>query len=482
MLAFHPYGPQDIRVVSDLSRFDFDSATPRNRSRNTTPTDHRSESILNIHNDPTQYNPPRQILEHDELGKTTKLYSNRSAKKTDDYEPQNEIYQYYMKSNKTNDNISEFTPYPPSVYDESKLNDHLPYNSPGRPEFTIPSIPPQDNIVPPPPPKSPPQNKIYQPQPNSPSRVNMGESIPVMPQPRDVIVEPPLEEQLPPQETPQKNKKRWRRRRKHNGEKYLDGASIDDENTSMTSKQKEMEVVLIKSVMNRPLFSIKLKNIYSDPGLGEESVKVTAQWAIYIFEIISAVIVISLSGILLSTDKDIGKGIYRYFIADQIISMITAFLFLSSIVNFEKRNGSFYCTAACLLTLVSFIMVNSTVLVQSKCPSKSVCAMRKAASAFIIISTFVWMTDLVMFLTTLYISRLNLLNDINFDYSNSGTNDNFVNKTLHNRPQNFDPTIDPSTGRPWPQYYMKADGEIVRYDGSFNPTGIERLIVYLPYQ
>ncbi|ODV66429.1 hypothetical protein HYPBUDRAFT_153275 [Hyphopichia burtonii NRRL Y-1933] len=108
--------------------------------------------------------------------------------------------------------------------------------------------------------------------------------------------------------------------------------------------------------------------------------------------------------------------------------------------------------------------------------------MRKAASAFIIISTFVWMTDLVMFLTTLYISRLNLLNDINFDYSNSGTNDNFVNKTLHNRPQNFDPTIDPSTGRPWPQYYMKADGEIVRYDGSFNPTGIERLIVYLPYQ
>ena len=48
--------------------------------------------------------------------------------------------------------------------------------------------------------------------------------------------------------------------------------------------------------------------------------------------------------------------------------------------------------------------------------------MRRGVGAIIIISTFLWVTNMTMFVTTLYISRLDLLEELNFDYSE-------VNKT-----------------------------------------------------
>ena len=51
--------------------------------------------------------------------------------------------------------------------------------------------------------------------------------------------------------------------------------------------------------------------------------------------------------------------------------------------------------------------------------------MRRGMGAIVIISTFLWVTNMVMFVTTLYISRLNLLEDLNFDYSRKGINDEF---------------------------------------------------------
>lgn len=393
MLAFHPYGGHDIRVVSDLSRFDCEDARPRIRSRNTTPN-----SIL-----------------HSEADN----FESKSRTQPSEYAPQNEIYQYYMKPSTINlDTMSEFAPYPTSVKGDNPL---------------IPQLAPE-----------------------SPSNFHNSAN---------------FNKELPPISGEYFHAVNSSTLTFHEkGSLYPDKDSNDVR--SFTTRQKEMEEILIKLVMNKPLFSVDLNKVIRDPNV-DKTVTITANVLLYIFEVISAIIVITLSAILETRDSAISKGIYRYFIADQILSLITALLFITTVINFEKRNGSFYCTAACILTIVSFIMVVAVVLPHNHCPSKSVCDMRKAVSSFIIVSTLVWISDLVMFLTTVYISRLNLLEDINFDYSNRGLN----NESPAVR---VDPAIDPATGKPWPQYYMKGDGEIIEYDGSFNTEGAHRLIVYVP--
>lgn len=459
MLAFHPYGGQDIRVVSDLSRFDFENAVPRNRSRNTTPNSIKEEILQS---ESTLKNPSRTQLDNDFDSLSSLQYSKskaRSKAELSEYAPQNEIYQYYMKPSTTNlnftESVSELAPYPASVKQEASNTRNF---TPGTQTPRIPTTPrqvqtPKNFMYP-----SPNVNKELPPistvndyfHPVHSSTLTINEKGSLYPESRY----PPMEKE----------------------------SNDSSDVRSFTTRQKDMEEVLIRLVMNRPLFSIDLNKFIRDPNIEAKSITITANLFLYIFEVISAIIVITLSAILASKDTDIGKGFYRYFIADQVLSMLTALLFITTVINFEKRNGSFYCTAACLLTIVSFIMVVAIILPHNHCPSKAVCDMRKAVSSFIIISTIVWISDLVMFLTTVYISRLNLLEDINFDYSNRGLSGKYNGDGPEARPvSTFDHTIDPTTGKPWPQYYMRPEGEIVEYDGSFNTNGVQRLIVYVPY-
>lgn len=494
MLAFHPYGEQDIRVVSDLSRFEFEHTVPRNRSRNTTPTSLVSDSIFDVKADEWNRNPQRSKIEKEvfQNNANNNLPSRRkvlNVPSKETYEPQSEIYQYYMKPSTSNvnlDNSSEFTPYPTSIQDESRNTEklaELPYIS--EPTYKIPSLPEKDDHIDIKGGVNNHDHQLEHPLPLPPT-IDLNKELPVVEKPSEYFGR--IESNSLSEDT--KKKKRSRKRRnganypnseKFNEEEYLDNAS---DRKSVDSRQKGMEEVLIKLVMNRPLFSFPLGKIINHSGFEGQVITITVNFVLYVFEIISAIIVITLSVILSNIDDDVSLSIYHYFIADQVLSLITALLFITTIINFEKRNGSFYCLATCLLTIVSFIMVNSTVLINTKCSaSKTVCPMRKAVSSFIIISTFVWICDLVMFLTTLYISKLNLLNDINFDYSNDGVNNYTQQPTSQQiKPiSTFDHSIDPMTGKQWPQYFMQSDGEIVEYDGTFDTNGIQRIIVYVPY-
>lgn len=163
--------------------------------------------------------------------------------------------------------------------------------------------------------------------------------------------------------------------------------------------------------------------------------------------------------------------------ADAVISLFVSVLFITTVINFEKRNGSFYCLAATLLKVVSFIMVTSHVIPQP-CASKTVCSIRRAISAMIIISTFLWIGNLVMFLTTLYISRLNLLNDINFDYSDRGLNTAFNEPQVLQEKSHFDDLTDPVTGERLKEFYLDNSGDMYEIQHRLEVQGKNKIIVY----
>lgn len=387
MLNFRPYGSHEARVISDLSRFDYESISARNRSRNPTPTsiDDEKSSVLTldtiiplyssrINKEP--YHPPKTLLE---------IAENLSPLPKARPPPLPEKDGNLLRSQ----SAKEFAPYPESVYDESL---------------------------------------------------------------------PPMMETSQFVEVPKTSQ---------------ESVSLE----TLNSKQKALEEDLVRRVMNRPLFTISGRDL-GVPKYEDKSYTISANSFIYLFEIIIDIIIIVLSSVLVNKDRNVGVGIYRYFIADGSISLIISLLFISTIINFEKRNGSFYCLAATILKLVSFIMVVSHLLPKGNCKTRDICDTRKATSAFIIISTFIWIGNLVMFLTTLYISRLNLLNDINFDFSNQGLNKkyNMSQDTLHEQgsPNNH-------TDKPLKEYYLTESGEMYEITDEWqrlNHQGKNKILVY----
>lgn len=456
MLAFHPYGQHDIRVVSDLSRYQFQNITPRNRSRDATPTSiyNEAESVDMLLQPPAMHRQPgvplpryipdpktlefvtpvqdhqlaeaprpepekrRTLLEIAELS----MALPRNRKPETNYTVQNEIYNHYMKPSEYSfgggdDEKSDFAPYPQSLLGRS----HEPYLSPPVP-----------------------------------SKEGRYEDLPAMLLTKDYL-----------------NPRRLKDK--------LKGHHPSSDNASLDSRRKDMEVHLVKNVMNKPLFLLNMGAVLNKQGYADRHFTITAHFLIYLFEIILAIIVITLSSLLVRQDRSVARGIYTYFIIDGLISLIVSFLFVTTVINFEKRNGSFYCLAACLLTVISFIIVTSKVITTKSCKTEAICLMRNATSAFIIVSTFIWVTNLVMFLTTLYISRLNLLEDINFDYSNRGVDREYNEKQMA-QSQGYhavdDGLYDPQSGKPLKEYYLNEHGEMYEIDDKMEVRGKNKIIVY----
>ncbi|KAK6453835.1 uncharacterized protein RJT20DRAFT_63702 [Scheffersomyces xylosifermentans] len=387
MSAFRPYGSHETRIVSDLSRFDYESISARNRSRNPTPTSEDHSSVLTLDTiiplyssrlDKNLYSSDKTLLEIAEA-------SQSLPKTRPPPVPQKDAKQLQSIDN-------EFTPYPKSFND--KMDNNLP---------------------------------------------------PVM-----------------------------------DTNTFVKGRKVSQDSVSelqsLNSKQKQLEEDLVKRVMNRPLLTVPGKVL--GPRYEDKQYTISTNFLVYLIEVIFAIIVITLSSILLGSDKNVGKGIYRYFIGDGIVSLIVSLLFISTAINFEKRNGSFYCLAATIMKVVSFIIVVSYILPRHNCESKSVCDTRKAVSSFIIISAFIWFSNLVVFLTTLYISRLNLLNDINFDFSNRGLNQDFnkSSDTLHESK-----LLNSETGEPLKEYYLTETGEMYELTDQWQRDkhrGKNKIIVY----
>lgn len=466
-MSFQPYGKKDVRIVSDLSRFEFESPTPRNRSRNTTPTSiDEAPSVVDLghefgnSNHSTTEIPPtyfeddipapdpgpqkrRTLLEIAEA--TQALPKVRDPGYTD-------IYQYYEKPSTSslvdeNHHQNDFVPYPSSIHEQQN---HSNFNTTA--SLNIPTISDEITL------KTPITNQTS-----------------IMPSTTmtNFSTFNYKDKELPPIQQPSEYYA------DHNSSSLYKLNDID----SLTSRQKRMENHLVKSVMNKPLFSIPADRIMKGDQFYEgKHFIITANFILYLFEMIIAIVIVTLSSILVRDDHRIGAGFYRYFIADSAISLIVSFLFITTIVNFEKRNGSFYVTVAMILSFVSFIITISTIIPNKNCATDSICTLRRANSAFIIISAFLWLVDLVAFLTVLYISRMNLLDDLNFDYSNQGLQNEF-NKSLESSSVDYnekhkDDLLDPTSGQPLKQYWLNEQGEMFELNDEFDVRGKHKIIVY----
>lgn len=409
----------DRRVVSDLSRFQHGDITPRNRSRNTTPT---SLEIGAVEMNGAHERGP---LDH----------RNNSTR----YNYQDDIYKHYMKPSvsTTSDTKGAFVPYPQSLSGkESKVL--LPYNNEAA--LALPSLPSFHT------------NHLD----NSNETLASASTFP-----------PKIEKELPPIiDASVYNLKR------------ASETSLYDprgELQSISSRKKELENELIKNVMNRPIMTLPTRHIVGHDDYVDSEINITANFLLYIFEMILAIIVITLSSILSENDHKISISIYRYLVADGAVSLIVSFLFITTVINFEKRNGGFYCLVAAIMTLASFILATAVLIPNSNCSTKSICTMRKAVAGFIIVSFFVWLSNLVMLMTTYYISNLNLLSDINFDYSDRGI-DTQYNETKQPYSQYGD--IDSETGRPLKEYILNDNGEMYEVNSQMQVRGRNKIIVY----
>ncbi|CAH6722573.1 hypothetical protein CLIB1444_10S01508 [[Candida] jaroonii] len=460
--SYNP-GGQNVRVVSDLSRFEFESPTPKIRSRNPTPPSNnhssQTESPQLLHKPSfhdeilSEPRPPftgrqrsRTLIEIAESSTLPKARDN-----TYDYD---DIYKYYEKQSNSSvadlSNAEGFYPYPSSLKDEP-----VPTNGFGLSTF-------------------PEQHSVGTPITNQTSIMNPHTSGTLTN--NNYFNNNYKDKDLPPIMDTQQY--------------YQFTNNVSDESVyksndtlSFSSKQQKTENHLVKSVMNRRLFSFRPGNIMNDEGFEGREIVITVNFLLYFFEMIVAIIIIILSSVLVREDMDIASGIYRYFIADSAISLIISILFMTTVVNFEKRNGSFYVTCACILSLVSFIITISTVIPSDACKTASICSTRKANSAFLIISFFLWLIDLVMFLTTLYISRLNLLTELNFDYSHKGLEKEFNKSLSDGSTVNFnqehnDDLLDPRSGQPLRQYYLNEVGEMYELTDDFDVRGKNKIIVY----
>ncbi|KAI5968265.1 hypothetical protein CANMA_002481 [Candida margitis] len=386
---FRPYGGDDYRIVSDLSRFEYNNGNklPRlRRSRNTTPTNSDFTEI------------------ESSTSSTAKLtidgFLPFYASQVDNDYNNNESGSYYGSLQS-----KDF-----SVQGEESFSHPLPIRR--EQQVSIGVQVPQDNAFLRPPPQVPPKDIPTRTQ-------SQREFLPYPPSIFESNDTPPYDNNaLPPLPQPQPQLQ-------PRGEKmYAKVTQFDNgDNDSLMSRQKNLEHDLIKSVMNQPLISFKTGKL-GDRYYGRK-ITITVNLILYLFEICCSIIEIVLSSVLLQQDSSITVGVYRYFIADGVITIIVALLFTMQIVTYEKRNGSFYCTAAVVFKLISFIMIIAYIFPYNHKQTQRVWSIRRALGAFIIISTFVWICNLVMFLTTLYISRLNLLEDLNFDFDQRGLNDEF---------------------------------------------------------
>lgn len=165
---------------------------------------------------------------------------------------------------------------------------------------------------------------------------------------------------------------------------------------------------LVKQVMNLSFIVHQRRQIDHEQMVDTEYL-ILGLGVVHIFEVICCIILTTISAILLDRDDAIAQGYYQYVLADLTITLAISILFLTRAINYESRNGVFYTVAATLLKIALFVVVVAVINPAQECTS-NICPMRRALTLFVIICTFLWMINLVMYLTTLYVAKLDLLN------------------------------------------------------------------------
>lgn len=333
------------RVVSDLSRFDYEKHFPRKRSRNTSPTEIKSSPISPI------VGPSRQ-----NINDASELNLGKSA-----YDMRDELYDFYNgQSQASLPRDRPFTSYPTLIRaPHSTIQEPLVQNRPLPPPKDFRALYGSRNIL---------------------QARHDNQDLPSMQDPRDYMAH---RQDLIPQRTP-------------------------------VAPHYDAEMILLGRLMNRPLLPSCFDDS-DDPGLLTRYT-FTANNVIDFFQIAFGVIITTIASVLAATDDRIDAGFYRYFIAVGVVVLVVALLFITKTINFERRKGLLYCLLACVLTGVALILSISSIATDNNCYTTQICKMRKVLSSFSILSFFLWICTLIVFLTVFHIAKLISLKKINLDY------------------------------------------------------------------
>ena len=137
--------------------------------------------------------------------------------------------------------------------------------------------------------------------------------------------------------------------------------------------------------MNRPVIQFKADRFGQN--YEGEYFTISANFVIYVFEVCCSVVEIVLSSILLQRDQDIGVDIIDIF--GRWNNIINCFpLFALQVINYEIRNGIFYCLVSTICKFVSFIFIISHIFPHNTYATHEIWQMRRGVGAIIIISTF----------------------------------------------------------------------------------------------
>lgn len=173
--------------------------------------------------------------------------------------------------------------------------------------------------------------------------------------------------------------------------------------------EKQMEQDLVQRVMNPPVWTITRKYEVDQDVWEESKYTISTFTLLHSFESVCAIILVILASILIDRDSAISSGYYKYLLSDLIVTLAISIFFITKTVAYESRNGVLYCLVALTMKLVSFIIVIVVVVPNADCPTSQVCSMRRTLVAFIIIGVVLWLINCVAYLTTLYISRLDII-------------------------------------------------------------------------
>lgn len=498
----YPIGNKEgVRVVSDMSRFEYDSETPQFRSRNPTPPSGLAYNLpkpaINDYTDTLNIpmNAPKVSLTAQQLEEVLVDEGPTPPHKDSSYRRLSSMYSQPQPqhSNTSPSRIDTQTPghqqhqVQPQQYDQHFTPERLRPSSSYYPlsrRYSIGSSFPPGHY--------PPPSHLYLPayeqaqyQSQIQNQALENNELPPMPQPGELVELPPT----------------------GNGLRRFLPETVFQKNP----KKNFLRHMLLQQVMNKPVYHFPERDF--DTNIFINTTHISYHFFLYFFEVIFEIIVIILSAMLLSSDKNVDYGIYRYFIGSSVVEVVIALGFLTTIIDFENRNGNFYCIIATVLCSISFIITCSQLLGKG-CPNGNVCGMRRALLSFVIMSTFLWIITLTMYVTTLYVAKLDSLEEFIFhtqpvhnnnelppqlttsEYAASVARspqtqqsagakteeiDDVVGATTATAPKHTKTTttfVDPETGVPLKQFYLSEQGEMYELQ---SPAGYEhhnKILVY----
>lgn len=109
--------------------------------------------------------------------------------------------------------------------------------------------------------------------------------------------------------------------------------------------------------------------------------------------------------------QQISHSVWAYLIAQGLIVLAISTLFCFRVIRMSRNGAIFYSLVAWGLSIAGFGVVLGCIMTKLCSNTKTYCHIRKGVTGIVCLSAFLWLIELVTFLTIIYVSRLNIIPD-----------------------------------------------------------------------